>query len=279
MMRKNTLLLAATGLALALASGPASALTMTVTRTNSTTDNDNSANEDADTSGSVTGSPVVLADVVSATGSATTRGAGYAESFDQNAGIVQTVDYTGTFAVTASANVTYSITFNNALHGLLKIADELADESGDVASISTMAAVLKQDAVTIGDVLDLSGGSRSTAGSTNVDDTAAQTITGLTGSHTFTVRYTGSVTATSVGATLCANQTEAAALWGANGAFGAYCNAPADWDEYGSTAARDADGIFLGATVVITSVVPEPGTALLLGAGLLGLAVQGRKRT
>ena len=42
--------------------------------------------------------------------------------------------------------------------------------------------------------------------------------------------------------------------------------------------ARDAsgDGHFLGISATVTSVIPEPSTLLLLGMGLVGVALRGR---
>jgi hypothetical protein len=123
-------------------------------------------------------------------------------------------------------------------------------------------------------------GTRSTAGTTNVDVTKSQTITGLTGTNTFELRYTGAAfgSADSSAGAFCNDNTANAALWGMDGTLSGYsCSALNPNDNYGTTAERDADGFFVPATVTITTV-PEPGTLLLLGAGLIGLAAQGRKR-
>lgn len=277
MLRNRMLLAIVAGLSLCLAGSPALALTIGVSFVDNTTDNDSGANEQANSSAALSGSsPVVLANTIGATGSVSTRAAGFTASQEQDGGITQSIDYAVTYTVTAPASVVYDITFSPEFHARLTNADQ-GDVPGDSSSVSVLSAALSQNASSISDSLDLSGGTNTSPGTANVDSTATQNLTGLSGNNTFVLTYTGSVHTQSFDAVLCSGTTYNSVLWGMDGPFGPACSGSADnWDDYTVAAALDADGLFTPAAVTITAV-PEPGTLLLVGAGLLGLAMTGRR--
>lgn len=181
--------------------------------------------------------------------------------------ITQTISLSIEWAIEATEGETYSFTFDPELHALLNILDDNNGESGDLASISTLEATLWHNMETVADTLDLSGGSRSTAGSSTVNDTATQTFDNLTGTNVFRLVYTGSIVASWKIASFADNRTANAVLWGSDGTMdgGHYSDS---FDEYSQEAQRLADGILLNATATNTTPVPEPAAF----AGLLGLA-------
>ncbi len=277
-MTKTTsiLLAGAAGLALCLGSSPARALTISATQVNATTDNDDgSNNEDAGSGGAwLTDTSYTISDVVSNSATISRRYFGHAEAAETNGFIVQDVDVTVTYSVTSSnAPTVYSISFLPEFHARVAVDSSGAPDT-DGVTISNLTG--KVNGVTYG-LLGMSGGSQTTNGTTNIDETGARTFSGLTGNNTFAVNYRFTITAD--GDVGILDNTFVAGLWGMDGTLnaGGVTALNDALDEYGTSAARDADGLFMPATVTITAI-PEPGTLLLIGAGLVGLAAQGRRR-
>lgn len=252
-----------------------SALTVSTSYINSTSDDDNTDNGAAGNGQATIGGTSTSVDAVGNSSDLGYRFTGYNAgrgvwNFTQQAeSIVQSVNITVTWDIYAESWETYSFTLNPELHAFLNILDDNNSESGDIASVSTFSAVLKKNGSTILNSLDLSGASISTVGSSNVNDTATQVFTGLTGDNTFSITYTGTVTATWKIAGIQDNRTADAVLWGQNGTM-AGDSFPSNFDEYGTSTDRLADGLFVPATVTLDAI-PEPASLLLIGAGAVFL--------
>jgi len=290
-MTRNRILPATiAGLSLCLAGGSAQALTIDPS---GTTDNSlqepvgggDSASSTVD--GSSTGFDSI-ANVVGNTAMVTPRVRGQVSTTD-GPDLSQTIDVTFEYAITGASGVTYDLTLDPEFHGILKIADDLADESGDIVVFQAMKAMLDtgSGAVAVAGLdLGASFDRRTTDGFTVIDRVATGHTVSLTGDATVTLSYSLNLaddplafSADSAGG-ISANCTQAGAMWGHDSPLstgGAGCSGSADFLDYNSAANRAADGLFGAATVEITAV-PEPGTLLLVGSGLAGLLGIGRRR-
>ncbi len=233
-----------------------SALTVGRSYSNGTSDNDNSTLEDASRSTSGIGSSSGVVDTVGATSSAL----GYrftGQVAGGNGGdIVQTINVSVIWTVTAEIWEEYSIGFTPEFHAYMNIEDGgLFQEDGDGIWFSTLQATLKVNGSAVGDSLNMSGGSRTTKGSSTLNRTDSQTLSGYTGNNTFELIYTGTVTATSKAGVL-GNDTYVYGSWGNAGILSG------TFDDYSSS----ADGMFVDATVTLNAV-PEPASALMVLAG------------
>jgi hypothetical protein len=258
-----------------------SALVINTSSSNSTSDNDSTTNGDAGRGRSTIGSTGATVDTVGNNAELGYRFTGYNagrgvdNSGQQAEGIVQDVDVTVTWSIVAESWEEYSFKLNPEFHAFLNILDEgLFQESGDIVSVSGFSAVLKRNGGTVGNTLDLSGGSTGDRNATplNVDDTASQLFSGLSGNNTFELRYTATITATWKLAGAQDNRTANAVLWGQNGTMGgdSFAN---NFDEYSiSSEDPSEDGLFVPATVTLNAV-PEPASVLMLlfGGGVIAL--------
>ncbi len=267
-MNKNYILLLSTALAVLPMTG--SALIVARTSADSISNNDGHADEDASHGRSHTGTATEVTTVGGSSGNTGARFYGQAEA-KVGQYITQTINATVTWTVTAESWEEYSIYFTPEFHAYLDVEDNGADASGDGITFSTFTAVLRVNGSTVGDSLDMSGGSRTTAGSSNLDRTDSQTLSGYSGNNTFSLQYTATVIADAAGGL---NYTGDVGLWGSNGTLGGEIGIPADWDEYSSTSARNADGLFVDANVTLNQV-PEPATASLMAlVGGLGFLIR-----
>jgi len=238
------------------------ALLVSRSYSHTTSDNDNHVDEDASrTTTTIGATSATLSDVGNASGNMGYRFAGQAES-KVSQDIIQTINGTVTWTVTAEDWEEYSILLTPELHAYLNIEDNGADASGDSVSFSTLNAILRVNGGSVGDSLDMSGYTKTLAGSYNLDRTDSQTLSGYTGNNTFSLQYTGTLRATSAGGL---NYTGNVGLWGSDGTLGGEIGIATDWDEYSSTTAvATNDGLFVDANVTLDAI-PEPATLGLVG--------------
>jgi hypothetical protein len=203
-------------------------------------------------------------------GRGVTNGIFQSQSLDT---ITQNIDVSVTWTLTSTLpGETYTFTLNPELHAYLNTLDDSNSEPNDLSQISNFTAVLKQNGSIISDSLDLTGGSRTTVGSSTINDTNnSQTFTNLTGDNVFVLQYAGSTTTSFHTGTAQDNRTANAVLWGQDGTMNGDSFADS-FDNYSSSSARDADGLFVPATVELI-VIPEMSSLVLaslcMGSGLL----------
>ena len=278
-MKKRNQALTLTLLIVFVFTQSAQALTINVSRSISVNDNDSVSTGDAgyDATPPVIGSTSAILDTEGGSAELGYRftgfnsGRGVNNISQQVRSITQNITATVTWTLTEDApGEIYSFTLNPELHAYLNILDDSNGESSDQATISNFSATLKQNGGTISDSLNLSGGSRTTVGSSTVNDTNnSQTFTNLTGDHTFELTYTGSTTAAWKIAGFRDNRTADAVLWGQDGTMNGDVEFSDSFDNYSNSTARNADGLFVPATVELI-VIPE-----LSSLGLVGIAVAG----
>jgi len=260
-----------------------SALLVSLSYSNNTTDNDSVSSGDA-----LSGSSTIGATSSELTSAGTSTSAMGARFYGANSGrgvsnltqqprsISQSINVTVTWTIIAEDWEEYSFSLTPEFHAYLNILDDAADESGDSVSFTSLNGSLKQNGGTISDSLNLSGGSRGTAGSSTLNDTASQTLTGLTGNNTISLQYTGTATATWKIAGARNNRTADAVLWGVDGTMNGDVEFSDSFDNYSSSSARNADGIFVDGTVTLDAI-PEPASVAMLGvASALGLFIRRR---
>jgi hypothetical protein len=196
-------------------------------------------------------------------------GRGVSNINQQVRSITQSIDVSVTWTLTSTVpGETYNFTLNPELHAYLNILDDNNGEASDESTFSNLDATLTQNGSQIPlDQLGLTGGTRTTVGSSTVNDTATRTFSNLTGNHEFTLQYTGSTTAAWKIAGLQNNRTANAVLWGQDGTMDGDSFADS-FDNYSNSTARNADGLFVPATVELI-VVPEMSSLVLASICLL----------
>lgn len=286
MMPKNLLHLAAAGLVLALASGPASALSLSIGRstagsTQSVPDNVGSnPHKDADWSSSALDPGGTAADLVGNSVDGAVRYTAVVAGDDEivlgdTGDIAADLVFTTTITITAPASVQYDLRLDTSWLGAFVVNTDDGSQadmvlSNALASVSGCSPPALCNEV---NQLTLSGQTLNNVSTDTHDpfsDSGTYTIFGLSGSQTITLVYdinTMSVVPEKQDvAILLGEQSDTCS---ADPSAGCYPGI------YGRLQAND--GLFVTATATLTAV-PEPGTALLLGSGLLGLVVAGRRR-
>lgn len=249
-----------------------SAIQVTASYGNNTTDNDAVSTGNALTSASAIGATSSeLTEVGTSTSAQGARfvgansGRGVNASSQSLSSISQNIDVSVTWTIVAEDWEEYSISLAPEFHGYLNIEDGANDEAaGDVASFNSFMTLLTVNGSSLVDTLGLSGGSRNVVGSSNLDDTASQLLSGLSGNNTIVLTYSSLSKAAWNSANFQNNRTADAALWGMDGTMDGDNAFTDGFDEYSSSSARDADGLFVDAVVTLDAI-PEPATLGLIG--------------
>jgi len=275
-MNKHYILLLSAALAVLPMTG--SALVVERSYSNTTSDNDGNVNEDGSSSQTTIGSlSANLTTVGNSSGNMGYRFIGQSSAYDTGY-MSQSVNVTVTWTVAAEDWEEYSLSLTPELHAYLNIYDYSTDESDDDADFGSLSSILRVNGLEVSDTLDgLTGYNKSTDGFYNLERTDSQILSGYTGNNIFSLQLTGTVFVDAHADSGAGdNPTGNAVLWGQNGTLDFTQNgAQDDFDEYASTSARDADGIFVDGAVTLDAV-PEPATVGLLTLSGLLIAVYRR---
>ncbi len=220
----------------------------------------------------VSSSPGPVADLVGAMVSFETRYAAITavdrEATSSNATRTQTSNYKITFTVNNPIGGDYRIDIDTRRLGALTLVDDSTTGTGASASLSAVAGLLDgllNATLGLAAVPTLSGAS---GGNTAFNQsTSTLTILDSAVTKTYTLDFSWTATATST-------QDEAAVRLGIAGTI-----VPATADDYPGVGSRTAanDGHFADVKVTLLTI-PEPGTAALLGLGLVLVATGARAR-
>ncbi|NRA09445.1 MAG: PEP-CTERM sorting domain-containing protein [Myxococcales bacterium] len=226
-----------------------------------------------------------VADAVSASENARVR---YAANHwtDSSFGLIQIdVDheFDVSFRITANPGTTYDVAIDSLFSGVVQTIDDSFSgyASGFVGPVSVQmnlngagaAAAPEFDAAGAMIALGYYGGCGSSSSDScpaAFSQTGTKTLTGLEGTTdlSFSVVFASRDYSWSDEAGLLLGLDEAG---GATGLVTA-----SQYDALPTARDASGDGHFLGISATVTSVIPEPSTLLLLGMGLVGVALRGR---
>ena len=271
-----------------LAAWPAAALTISnvaISAGGGNTANVTNSSNAIESSTQILDSGGSVSDAVSANENARVR---YAANHwtDSSFGLIQTDvghEFDVSFRITADAGTKYDVTIDSLFSGVVQTIDDSGSgyASGYVGPVSVQmnlngagaAAAPEFDAAGAMIALGYYGG----CGSSSSDSCPAafsqagmKTLTGLTGTTdlVFNVSFASQDYSWSDEAGLLLGLDEAG---GATGLVTA-----SQYDALPTARDASGDGHFLGISATVTSVIPEPSTLLLLGMGLVGVALRGR---
>jgi len=220
---------------------------------------------------SILGAGGNTADVVAATMSGETRYASnvWADGSFGSTPASTTNSYNMSLSITADAGTTYDIVIESLFSGALQTVDD--SYAGEAEASVSAVTVTLNSAVSVAN-----GTSAQMIAMTYYNEQQGisqsginNTLTGQTGTTNLSFNVSWTTLAHS-------NSDEAGVLLGLDEAGGVGGVTAGEYSTFPSRTASE-DGHFLKVTATVTSVVPEPGTGVLLAMGLAGIVAQRRR--
>jgi len=186
-----------------------------------------------------------------------------------------TSNYKVTFTINAGAGIGYDLVINTSrLGALTRVSDGTGGGNASISAVTGLVNGVSNGSLSLGAVSLAQG--TGAANTPFTQNSTTLTIFGLTGNNVITLDFAWTSTANSTCTGFLCSSTGNDEMAVRLGMAGTGSGVTAD--DYPGVGSRTIgnDGHFVNANVVVT--VPEPGTALLIGAGLAGLALRGRRR-